>query len=44
MDIVRPTISFAARPSCRRPYVKGYVPSMNNPYGNLRMEDVWLDK
>ncbi len=44
MDAVRPTITFAALPNCRRPYVKGYVPSMNNQYSNLRMEDVWLDK
>ena len=44
MDIVRPTITFAALPYCRRPYVKGYVPSLNNQYSNLRMEDVWLDK
>jgi len=44
MDIVRPTITFAALPYCRQPYVKGYVPSMNNQYSNLRMEDVWLDK
>ena len=44
MDVVRPTITFAALPNCRRPYVKGYVPSMNNQYSNLRMEDVWLDK
>jgi peptide/nickel transport system substrate-binding protein len=44
MDVVRPTITFAALPNCRRPYVKGYVPSLNNQYSNLRMEDVWLDK
>ncbi len=44
MDVVRPTITFAALPYCRRPYVKGYVPSMNNQYSNLRMENVWLDK
>jgi len=44
MDTVRPTITFAALPYCRRPYVKGYVPSMNSQYSNLRMEDVWLDK
>jgi ABC-type transport system substrate-binding protein len=44
MDVVRPTITFAALPYCRRPYVKGYVPSMNSQYSNLRMEDVWLDK
>jgi peptide/nickel transport system substrate-binding protein len=44
MDVVRPTITFAALPNCRRPYVKGYVPSMNSQYSNLRMEDVWLDK
>lgn len=44
MDAVRPTITFAALPYCRRPYVKGYVPSLNNQYSNLRMEDVWLDK
>jgi peptide/nickel transport system substrate-binding protein len=44
MDVVRPTITFAALPYCRRPYVKGYVPSLNNQYSNLRMEDVWLDK
>ena len=44
LDIVRPTITFAALPYCRRPYVKGYVPSLNNQYSNLRMEDVWLDK
>jgi peptide/nickel transport system substrate-binding protein len=44
MDTVRPTITFAALPYCRRPYVKGYVPSMNSQYSNLRMENVWLDK
>ena len=44
MDATRPTITFAALPYCRRPYVKGYVPSLNNQYSNLRMEDVWLDK
>ena len=44
LDVVRPTITFAALPYCRRPYVKGYVPSLNNQYSNLRMEDVWLDK
>ena len=44
MDAVRPTITFAALPYCRRPYVKGYVPSMNSQYSNLRMENVWLDK
>jgi peptide/nickel transport system substrate-binding protein len=44
MDVVRPTITFAALPNCRRPYVKGYVPSLSNQYSNLRMEDVWLDK
>ncbi|MGZ5141323.1 MAG: ABC transporter substrate-binding protein, partial [Burkholderiales bacterium] len=44
MDTVRPTITFAALPYCRRPYVKGYVPSMNSQYSNLRMEEVWLDK
>jgi len=44
MDVVRPTITFAALPYCRRPYVKGYVPSMNSQYSNLRMENVWLDK
>jgi peptide/nickel transport system substrate-binding protein len=44
MDIVRPTITFAALPYCWRPYVKGYVPSLNNQYSNLRMENVWLDK
>ena len=44
MDIVRPTITFAALPYCRRPYVKGYVPSLNNQYSNLRMENVWLDR
>jgi peptide/nickel transport system substrate-binding protein len=44
MDVVRPTITFAALPYCRRPYVKGYVPSLNSQYSNLRMEDVWLDK
>ena len=44
MDVVRPTITFAALPYCRRPYVKGYAPSLNNQYSNLRMEDVWLDK
>ena len=44
MDVVRPTITFAALPYCWRPYVKGYVPSLNNQYSNLRMEDVWLDK
>jgi hypothetical protein len=44
MDTVRPTITFAALPYCRRSYVKGYVPSMNSQYSNLRMEDVWLDK
>jgi peptide/nickel transport system substrate-binding protein len=44
LDVVRPTITFAALPNCRRPYVKGYVPSLNNQYSNLRMEDVWLDK
>jgi peptide/nickel transport system substrate-binding protein len=44
MDTVRPTITFAALPYCRRPYVKGYVPSGNNQYSNLRMEEVWLDK
>ena len=44
MDVTRPTITFAALPYCRRPYVKGYVPSMNSQYSNLRMEDVWLDK
>jgi len=44
MDVVRPTITFAALPYCRRPHVKGYVPSMNSQYSNLRMEDVWLDR
>jgi len=44
MDIVRPTITFAALPYCWRPHVKGYVPSLNNQYSNLRMENVWLDK
>lgn len=44
LDTVRPTITFAALPYCRRPYVKGYVPSMNSQYSNLRLEDVWLDK
>ena len=44
MEAVRPTITFNALPYCWRPYVKGYVPSMNNQYSHLRMEDVWLDK
>jgi peptide/nickel transport system substrate-binding protein len=44
LDAVRPTITFAALPYCRRPYVQGYVPSLNNQYSNLRMETVWLDK
>ncbi len=44
LDIVRPTITFAALPYCRRPHVKGYVPSLNNQYSNLRMENVWLDR
>jgi len=44
MDVTRPTITFAALPYCRRPHVKGYVPSMNSQYSNLRMENVWLDK
>ncbi len=44
MEAARPTITFAALPYCWRPYVKGYVPSLNNMYNNLRMEDVWLDK
>jgi peptide/nickel transport system substrate-binding protein len=44
MDVVRPTITFAALPYCRRPHVKGYVPSMNSQYSNLRMENVWLDR
>ena len=44
MDVVRPTITFAALPYCWRPHVKGYVPSLNNQYSNLRMENVWLDK
>ncbi len=44
LDVVRPTITFAALPYCRRAYVKGYVPSLNNQYSNLRMETVWLDK
>ncbi|MFH1604940.1 MAG: ABC transporter substrate-binding protein [Pseudomonadota bacterium] len=44
MEIVRPTITFAALPYCWRSYVKGYVPSMNNQFNNRRTEDVWLDK
>jgi ABC-type transport system substrate-binding protein len=41
---VRPTITFSAIVYCRRPYVKGYVPSLNNQFSHLRMEGVWLDK
>jgi ABC-type transport system substrate-binding protein len=44
MEAVRPTITFAALPYCWRPYVKGYVPSLNNQYSNRRTENVWLDK
>ncbi len=44
MDGVRPTITFAALPYCWRPWVKGYVPSMNNQFNNRRTENVWLDK
>ncbi len=44
MDVVRPSITFAALPYCWRPYVKGYLPSLNNQYSNRRTENVWLDK
>jgi len=44
MEAARPTITFAAFPYCWRPYVKGYVPSLNSQYSNRRMENVWLDK
>jgi peptide/nickel transport system substrate-binding protein len=43
-EYARPTITFAAFPYCWRPYVKGYVPSLNSQYSNRRMETVWLDK
>ncbi|HSQ04854.1 MAG TPA: ABC transporter substrate-binding protein [Burkholderiales bacterium] len=44
MEAARPTITFAALPYCWRPYLKGYVPSLNNQYSHRRMENVWLDK
>ncbi len=44
MDAVRPVVTFAALPYCWRPWVKGYVPSMNSQFNNRRTEDVWLNK
>ena len=44
MEAVRPTITFAALPYCWRPYVKGYIPSMNNQFSNRRHENTWLNK
>jgi peptide/nickel transport system substrate-binding protein len=44
MEVARPTMTFAAFPYCWRPYVKGYVPSLNSQYSNRRLETVWLDK
>ena len=44
MEAARPTVTFAALPYCWRPFVKGYVPSLNNQFSNRRMENVWLDK
>ena len=43
-DDARPIIFFPRSGTCRYPYVKGQVATVNSNYNGWRMEDVWLDR